>query len=209
MKQCIQFIGLWCSYILGLRLSKILDNVFKHFYTGLRKRYFKKWGKHSVIKFRAQQLIGLEFVKVGRDCSLGKKIQLTAWNKYEGQIFSPSITIGDGCVIGCNAHITAINRITIGNKLLTGSNVLITDNSHGNCTFEERDIVPMKRPLMSKGPVVIEDNVWLGDNVCVLANVTIGKGAVIGANSVVTHSIPQYSIAVGAPAKVIKTIGKT
>ena len=61
----------------------------------------------------------------------------------------------------------------------------------------------MDRPLISKGCVVIEDNVWLGDNVCVLPGVTIGKGSVIGANSVVTHSIPPYSIAVGTPAKIV------
>ena len=67
----------------------------------------------------------------------------------------------------------------------------------------------MNRPLTSKGAVVIEDNVWLGDNVCVLSGITIGKGAIIGANSVVTHSIPPYSVAAGTPAKVIKQITDT
>ena len=64
----------------------------------------------------------------------------------------------------------------------------------------------MKRPLHSKGPIIIEDNVWVGENVCILENVRIGKCSIIGANAVVTHDIPPYSIAVGVPAKVIKKI---
>jgi virginiamycin A acetyltransferase len=53
--------------------------------------------------------------------------------------------------------------------------------------------------------VVIEDDVWLGYNVTVLPGVTIGQGSVIGAGSVVTSDIPPYTVAVGNPAKVIKT----
>lgn len=208
MKQIIQYFGQCCSYILSLSLSKTAINVSKYFYTGLRKRFFKEWGENSVIKFCAQQLIGLEYVTVGSNCTLGKNIQITAWSRFNGQMFSPTIKIGNGCVIGSNAHITAINKIIIGNKVLTGSNILITDNAHGNGTIEEKDLVPMKRPLTSKGAVVIEDNVWLGDNVCVLPDVTIGKGSIIGANAVVTHSIPPYSVAAGTPARIIKTINK-
>lgn len=204
MKQIIQSIGQYCSYMLSLSLSNIAINVSKHFYTGLRKRFFKEWGENSVIEFCAQQLTGLEYVTVGNNCTFGKNIQITAWSRFNGQIFSPTIKIGNGCVIGYNAHITAINSIIIGNKVLTGSNILITDNTHGNGTVEEKDQVPMNRPLTSKGAVIIEDNVWLGDNVCVLPGVTIGKGSIIGANAVVTHSIPPYSVAAGTPARVIK-----
>ena len=63
-----------------------------------------------------------------------------------------------------------------------------------------------KRRLHSKGPIIIEDNVWIGENACILENVRIGKCSIIGANAVVTHDIPPYSVAVGVPAKVIKTI---
>ena len=150
MKQIIQFFGQCCSYILLLSLSKIAINISKHFYTGLRKRLFKEWGENSVIKFCAQQLIGLEYVTVGSNCTLGKNIQITAISRFYSQKFSPVIKIGDGCVIGNNAHITAINSIIIGNKVLTGSNILITDNSHGSGTLEEKDLVPMNRPLTDR-----------------------------------------------------------
>lgn len=59
--------------------------------------------------------------------------------------------------------------------------------------------------MVSKGPVIIEDNVWIGDKATILANVTIGKGAVVAANSVVTKDVPAYSVVAGIPAKVIKT----
>lgn len=67
---------------------------------------------------------------------------------------------------------------------------------------------PIKRQLNSKGETIIGNKVWLGDNVVVLSGVKIGNNSIIGANSVVTKDIPSFSIAVGSPAKVIKTISQ-
>jgi acetyltransferase-like isoleucine patch superfamily enzyme len=63
-----------------------------------------------------------------------------------------------------------------------------------------------ERLLVSKGAVVIGNNVWIGNNACIMPGVSIGDGAIIGANSVVTHDIPAYSVAGGIPAKVIKQL---
>ena len=82
--------------------------------------------------------------------------------------------------------------------------MLITDNTHGQSIREHMSLPVTERPLYSKGPVVIGNNVWLGNNVCVMSGVTIGDGAIIGANSVVTHNIPAYAVAAGIPAKVVK-----
>ncbi len=115
--------------------------------------------------------------------------------------------MGNNCSIGDHSHITAINKIIIGNNLLTGPNVLITDNSHGqNNTVAELQVAPNQRPLYSKGEVHIGNNVWIGQNACILSGVTIGDGVIIAANSVVTHDIPAYSLAAGTPAKIIKHI---
>lgn len=100
-----------------------------------------------------------------------------------------------------NVHIGCINRITIGQGTLIGSNVLITDHSHGE---KEYELSPSYRPLYSKGPVEIGKNVWIGENVCILPDVTIGDNCIIGAGSIVTRSIPENSIAVGNPARVVK-----
>ena len=86
-----------------------------------------------------------------------------------------------------------------------GANVLVSDNSHGQLIEEQLSFQPSKRPLYSKGCIKIEENVWIGENVSILGGVTIGNGAIIGANSVVTHDVPPFSLAAGAPAKIIKT----
>ena len=112
--------------------------------------------------------------------------------------------IGNNVSIGEYSHITCTNKVTIGNGVLTGRFVLITDNSHGNNTKEVADIAPLAREIHSNGPVYIGENVWIGDKVTILPNVTIGKGCIIAANAVVTKDIPEYSVAAGVPAKVIK-----
>ena len=116
----------------------------------------------------------------------------------------PQLVIGDNVSLGEYSHITCADKVTIGNSVLTGRFVLITDNSHGNNSKEVADIAPLARKIHSNGPVHIGDNVWIGDKVTILPNVTIGKGCIIAANAVVTKDIPEYSVAAGVPAKIIK-----
>ena len=89
---------------------------------------------------------------------------------------------------------------------MTGKKVTITDNSHGRSDIIALLLPPENRTLFSEGPVIIEDNVWIGDKVTILPNICIGRNAIIGANAVVTKSIPANCVAVGIPAKVIKTM---
>ena len=117
----------------------------------------------------------------------------------------PLIEIGHNCNIGDDCNIQCCNHIKFGNGVLLGRKVMINDTSHGEFVREQLDIQPNLRPLVSKGPIIIDDNVWIGEMVCILGNVHIGKGSVIGAGTVVTKDIPEYSLAVGVPAKVIKT----
>lgn len=125
-----------------------------------------------------------------------------------GNSYSPSITIGHNVCFNYRCHVGAINKIIIGNNVLIGSQVLITDHSHGELTKEELLISPAKRKLYSKGPVIIGDDVWIGEGACILPNVTIGHNSVIGANSVVTHDIPPFSIVGGNPARIIRKYNK-
>ena len=187
-------------------MTQIVKAICSRIYTALHRHRFAHWGRGSHIEWRAMRLEGLKCVSVGKGTSISSGVQLTACNSHQGCSYTPSITIGDGCAIRENAHISAINSITIGNHLLTGTNVFITDNSHGQSTREHMGMIPTMRPLFSKGPVVIGDNVWIGNNVCIMPGVTIGDGAIIGANSVVTHNVPAYAVAAGIPAKVIKQL---
>jgi lipopolysaccharide O-acetyltransferase len=89
----------------------------------------------------------------------------------------------------------------IGNSVLIASNVLISSENHG--MNPESDIPYMDQDLIARD-VVIKDGAWIGQNVCILPGVTIGEKSIIGAGSIVTKSIPDYCIAAGNPAKVIK-----
>lgn len=187
-------------------MARIIKVLTMRLYTSLCRHCFAHWGKGSHLAWKAMRLKGEKYISVGDGTFIDSGVQLTAWDSHNGLRFTPTITIGDRCAIRNNAHITAINSITIGDDLLTGTNVLITDNSHGMATREHMSLPFTERPMISKGPVVIGNKVWLGNNVCVMPGVTIGDGAIIGANSVVTHDVPAYAVAAGIPARVIKQL---
>jgi acetyltransferase-like isoleucine patch superfamily enzyme len=151
-------------------------------------------------------LIGGSYISIGDKTSFGTRATLTAWDKYGLDRFCPEIIIGNNVSIGDDSHITAINRIEIGNNVLTGKKITITDNAHGKSNLESLMLPPTHRKLYSPGPIFIEDGVWIGDKVTILANVRIGKNAIIGSNAVVTKDIPANSVAGGIPARIIKLI---
>lgn len=200
------YIGQFVSYICMYDLVYRVFNFFiKCFYTGIMKRFFKSFGSESLINSKFRYLKGLKYISIGKNTVLEGNIELTAYDSYRNQkIFQPSIIIGDNCHIGMNAKITAIHSVVIGNGVLTGRNVLITDNAHGESVASY--IPPGDRCLVSKGSTVIEDNVWLGDNVSILPGVHVGKGCIVGTNSVVTKNVPPYCVVGGIPAKVLKNM---
>lgn len=154
------------------------------------------------------ELRGMKNIRIGRQTSFNDGVYLTAWDNFDGCEYSPIIVIGNGCSFGPFNHITSINKILIGDNFLTGKWVTITDNSHGTTDYNDLKNKPTKRPLVSKGPVIIGKNVWVGDKVTILPGVTIGDGAVIAANSVVTKDVSAYSVVAGSPAKIIKCADK-
>lgn len=164
---------------------------------------FKAIGK-NVLFDSPISLIGEKYITIGHNVSFRKLCILTAHDNYEREKFQPCIKIGNNCNFGQHNHITAINEIQIGNDVLTGSWVTITDNAHGNTDYESLKIKPAKRKLYSKGKVIIGNNVWIGDKATILPGVTIGDGAIIAANSVVTKDVPSYSVVGGIPAKILK-----
>lgn len=172
--------------------------------TLLMRKKFRSCSKNAQLcGFR--RLIGAKYISIGVS-KIGKDVILTAYDRASGYIFTPEIIIGDNCNIGEYCHITAIHSIVIGNGVLTGRWVTITDNSHGQTTYQNLQLPPLKRQPFSKGKVIIGNNVWIGDKATILPGVTIGDGAIIGAGSVVTKDVPPFSVVVGNPAKIIKII---
>jgi acetyltransferase-like isoleucine patch superfamily enzyme len=205
MKTLIYKLGVVFSYIIPYASFVFIQRFGNKFYSGWISRNFKFFGQSaSLLKVRA--LVGAKYISVGDRTTIGKNAILTAWDHQNNELFSPSITIGNGCTIGDSAHITGVNNIVIGNNVLTGNYLLITDNAHGALDSQYLDKHPSTRPLISKGSVFIEDCVWIGSNVSILPGVRIGKGSIIGTGSIVTKDIPENSIAVGVPAKIIKSI---
>ena len=173
-------------------------------YTQLVRGNFGRIGRKSYIcpSFHSNNA---KQIFIGDNCIVHSGSWLECVEQY-GKSFSPRIEIGDGAYIGNRAHIIACSHMKIGKNVLFANGVYISDNLHG---YEDINNPIISQTLLNPGTVTIEDEVWLGENVCVLPNVRIGKHSVIGSNSVVTKDIPAYSVAVGAPAKVIKRYNPT
>lgn len=182
-------------------IVRLPDRVWNKLFNSVIHWYFKDI---NGCLYRPRALKGLQYISIGRDTSLSRGVILTAWDEYAGYHYKPSIRIGNHCHIGEHSHITACHSITIGDNLLTGRYVYISDNAHGEAVASQLHIPPVLRPLYVKGPVVIGNNVWIGESARILSGVTIGDGAIIGANAVVTRDVPDGAVVGGIPARVIK-----
>lgn len=142
-----------------------------------------------------------ECLHFGKGVSIGANTFLNAVTFNNGTKYNPIIKIGEGTSIGKNCTLSAINKVEIGKHVLFAAHVHITDHSHG---YEDisRPIAP--QTLITKGPVVIEDDCWLGFGCEILSGVHIGKHCVVGARAVVTKDVPPYSIVAGNPARIVK-----
>ena len=132
---------------------------------------------------------------------IGQHVALSA-GMIPGQlcVTSPVVRIGDRCLIGRGSGIVGHFSIEIGNDVWTGHHVYITDQNHGYEDISK----PISQQTQPERAVRIGDGSWLGHGCIVLPGVTIGRHVVVGANSVVTHDLPDYCVAVGAPARVIR-----
>ncbi|TDO21971.1 acyltransferase [Pedobacter duraquae] len=196
---------IWLSSIFTLSLVTGVKSRINSYYTIWLKREFRFFGANSGIN-RPIYLNGGKYITIGQDFHCDQRLRLEAIDEYEGIKYDPEIIIGNHVMIQKDCHIGAINKIQIGHGVLIASKVFISDHSHGEATSLSIKIPPLKRPLFSKGPVIIEDNVWIGEGVIILPGVTIGENSIIAAGSVVTKSIPSNCVAAGSPTKIIKEL---
>lgn len=146
------------------------------------------------------------YISIGDNFHSLYNLRIEAWDVYAGDTFTPMLIIGNNVSMNTDCHIGCIDRVSIGNNVLMASRIYISDHSHGHITTEALALPPTQRRLVSKGPVIIEDNVWIGEGVCILPGVTIGANSIIGANAVVTKNVPANSVVGGNPARILKQL---
>ena len=180
-----------------------LNHLYNKLYTERMKKVFASVGDNAYIMSNIYVRGGQKII-IGNNFYCYWGVRIETYSCHNGMKFNPQIIIGNNVSINPDCHIGAINRIEIHDGVLMASRVFITDHFHGKINREDLLVSPQKRILFAKGTVIIKKNAWLGEGVAVMPGVTIGENSVIGANAVVTKDIPDNSIAVGIPAKVIK-----
>lgn len=150
------------------------------------------------------EISGVQYIKTGLGCCIGEGSKLLCKDIYTSgcypQSMKPSLNIGNNFHATRNLVIQCGGSINIGNDVLVASNVFIIDYNHG---MDASLSCYLDGPLEIHD-IKISDGVWIGNNVIILPGVSIGKKCIIAAGSVVTKSIPDYTIAAGNPAKIIK-----
>jgi acetyltransferase-like isoleucine patch superfamily enzyme len=168
---------------------------------GRAGRRFGRFGAGSIICFPANTIFNERYIHIGTGTMIGPGVSLSA-GMVPGQecISDPVVSIGDRCLIGRGSGIVGHLSITIGDDVWTGHHVYITDQNHGY-----RDVTrPISEQTQPERAVSIGDGSWLGHGTVVLPGSRIGRHVVVGANSVVTGELPDFSVAVGSPARVIR-----
>ena len=119
----------------------------------------------------------------------------------EGRI-AANVRIGSGCVLTTPLFLNASAPITIGDDVSIGHHVVLITDSHNY-----NDPTNRRGPRIAR-PVTIERGAWIAACVTILPGVTIGEGSVVGAGSVVKRDVPRHTLAVGVPARVVKTLNR-
>jgi acetyltransferase-like isoleucine patch superfamily enzyme len=158
----------------------------------MRREAFVRWPVHGNV---------LEALREGRlELGAGVLLEPDVWITAPGDA---RVRIGAGTFLNLGVMVAALELVEIGDHCMFANGCFITDADH---RFDDPERPVTWQGFRSKGPTRIGDNVWCGANVVITSGVTVGERCVIGANSVVNADLPPYSIAVGAPARVIRQV---
>lgn len=113
------------------------------------------------------------------------------------------IDVGEGTFLNLGVMVAALDHVSIGAHCMLANGCVVTDADHA---VSDPELPVPWQGFVSRGPTTIGDNCWLGAHTVVTSGVTIGERCVIGANATVTHDIPAWSVAVGSPARVIRSL---
>lgn len=190
---------------------KLLSRLFLFGYRGwirLRRKIFSllisgafaHFGGETVLAYPIR-LSGEERIAIGDHVFIGPGSWLQTLP--DGENTSIAVSIGKGTSVAGACVISAVRSVQLEENVLLARNVYISDHAH---KYTDTEIPVIAQGVDNIKPVLVKRGAWLGQNVVVCPGVTIGTGAVIGANSVVTRDVPDYCVAAGVPARVLKDI---
>ncbi|MEH3033591.1 MAG: acyltransferase [Aeromicrobium erythreum] len=141
----------------------------------------------------------LEMLRDGR-LVLGEQVMLEpdVWITGSGHV-----SIGAGSILNVGVMVAALDRVSIGSGCMLANGCVVTDSDH---VISDPDRPATWQGFTSRGPTTIGDDTWLGAHVVVTSGVSIGNRCIIGAGAVVTHDVPDWSVAVGVPARVVRSL---
>jgi acetyltransferase-like isoleucine patch superfamily enzyme len=158
----------------------------------MRRRAFCRWPVHGNVLEAFQQ----GRLEVGAHTLLEPHVWITAAGDAR-------VRIGSGSFLNIGVMVAAVELVEIGDHVMLANGCFVSDGSH---RFDDPHRPVPWQGFTTKGPTRIGDNVWCGTNVAITTGVTVGERCVVGANSVVARDLPPYSIAAGAPAKVLRQV---
>ncbi len=174
-----------------------LYSIYSMFYKLLYSSSFMNFGINSKIIYPIKVSLKKN-IFIGENVRIGYKTSLNAESLTNEK--PVVLKFSDGTCIGNFNHIVCSKKIVFGKNVLTSDRVYISDNLHD---YSDISLPIIKQKIIQLNEVYIGDGSWIGENVCIIGS-SVGKNSVVGANSVVVSDIPDFSVAVGIPAKVIK-----
>ncbi|MCH2434099.1 MAG: acyltransferase [Acidimicrobiales bacterium] len=184
------------------RLSRMADRLAAVGPDDPPARRFGRFGRGTSIAWPPGVGFGERWIWIGSDTLISSHVTISAGMVPDQEMVTdPVVSIGDRCVIGRGTAIVGHLSIDIGDDVYTGMNVYITDQNHG---YEDID-QPIGTQLPSDDPVSIGSGSWIGSGAVILPGARIGRHVVVGANSVVRGEIPDNSVVVGVPGRVVRS----
>lgn len=178
----------------------LISEVIKIAFCGMIYPFrFRRFGKNSKIE-KPDRIIGGKRIEIGRNVEILKHARMEVISRWGDEKLDSSISIGDNTSIGQNFHVSSAGKLVIGKDVVISGNVLITNIEH---EYERKNIRILEQGLKVRD-VEIGDNCFIGYGAVIQAGVKMGKQCIIGSNAVVRNDVPDYSVVVGVPGKVVK-----
>lgn len=164
---------------------------------------FGSFGEASYIGFPVATLFGQRAIRIGSGTLIGAHCTLSVGHAPDDAVLPVvGLQIGDRCVIGARAMLTAHESIVVGDDVWFGQNVFVSDSGHG---YQDPE-TPIGLQLVNADPVSIGPGSWIGHGAIVLPGARIGRNVVVAAGSVVRGAIPDHSVIAGVPARVVRSL---